>query len=256
MKKPKEEILYGVHPVLETIRAGRRTVFEIYTTPSRRGARLSAVMQLAEENHIPLTRLKEDRLASLTGHSRHQGIAARVSAYPFAALDTLDFTVCGDSSQDPFLLLLDSVVDPHNFGALIRTALCVGMNAVLIPKDRAVAPTPAVSKASAGALEHMAVIRVTNMVKTMEALKARGLWLAGMSAGGGDSLFETDLKGPLGLLIGGEEKGLRPLVQRHCDLLLSIPQSGPLDSLNASVAGAVVMYEAFRQRQRTLETRP
>lgn len=255
MKRPKEEILYGVHPVLEAVRAGRRTVFEIYTAPSRRGARLSAVTRLAEENHIPLTPLKEERLALLAGHSRHQGIAARVSAYPFATLDALDFTPRGEDSQPLFLLLLDSVVDPHNFGALVRTALCVGMDAVLIPKDRAVAPTPAVSRASAGALEHMAVIRVTNMVQTMEILKARGLWLAGMSAKGGTPLFSAELEGPLALLVGGEEKGLRPLVQRHCDLLLSIPQNGPLDSLNASVAGAVVMYEAFRQRQKAISTR-
>jgi 23S rRNA (guanosine2251-2'-O)-methyltransferase len=199
--------------------------------------------------------LKEERLALLAGHSRHQGIAARVSAYPFATLDALDFTPRGEDSQPLFLLLLDSVVDPHNFGALVRTALCVGMDAVLIPKDRAVAPTPAVSRASAGALEHMAVIRVTNMVQTMEILKARGLWLAGMSAKGGTPLFSAELEGPLALLVGGEEKGLRPLVQRHCDLLLSIPQNGPLDSLNASVAGAVVMYEAFRQRQKAISTR-
>lgn len=244
MKKTKAEILYGVHPVLEAMRAGRRSVHEIYTTRSGNSPRLSALMALAEKKKIPIVRLKEESLAALTGNERHQGIGARVSPYPLADLDTIPLT----DEPPPFLLLLDAVVDPQNFGALIRTALCVGITAVIVLKDRAAAPTPTVSKASAGALEHMVVARVTNMVNAMTYLKSGGLWIAGLSAGEGPSIFSADLRGPLAILVGGEEKGLRPLVRRHCDLLLSIPQKGPLDSLNASVAGAIVMYEAFRQR--------
>ncbi len=249
LKKNKEEILYGVHPVQEAIKAERRSIHEIYMVRLRGSSRLSHLMHLAEQRNIPITFLKEDRLASLADNSRHQGIAARVSVYPAVPLNVLDLSASTPAQEAPFLLLLDSVVDPQNFGALIRTALCVGITAVVIMKDRAAAPTPSVSKASAGALEHMTVVRVTNMVKTMDYFKSRGIWLAGLSANEGTSIFSTDLKGPLGLIVGGEEKGIRPLVQRNCDLLLSIPQKGPLDSLNASVAGAIVMYEAFRQRQ-------
>jgi len=150
---------------------------------------------------------------------------------------------------DLFLLLADSISDTHNLGALIRTALCAGVDGVIIPKDRAAAPLPSVSRASAGALEHMPVVQVTNLVNTIAELKEKGMWIAGMAADADQSLFESNLTGPLALVIGGEEKGIRPLVRKHCDFLIRIPQEGQIDSLNASVAGAVVMYEAYRQRK-------
>ena len=151
--------------------------------------------------------------------------------------------------SNSFLLLLDNIMDPHNLGALIRTALCVGVNGVIIPKDRSAQPTPTVSKSSAGALEHICLSRVTNMVNTITMLKKSGLWIAGMDKISADSIFTCDMKRFNAIVIGGEGKGLRPLVKKNCDMLLSIPQTGPLDSLNASAAGAVVMYEAFRQRR-------
>jgi 23S rRNA (guanosine2251-2'-O)-methyltransferase len=154
-----------------------------------------------------------------------------------------------DGKSNPFLLLLDNIMDPHNLGALIRTALCVGIDGVIIPKDRSAQPSPTVSKASAGALEHISLSRVTNMVDTIKMLKKNGLWIAGMDKMSTESIFTCDLKGFNAIVIGGEGKGVRPLVKKHCDILLSIPQIGPLDSLNASVAGAVAMYEIFRQRQ-------
>ena len=151
--------------------------------------------------------------------------------------------------SDPFLLLLDNIMDPNNLGALIRTALCVGVNGVIIPKDRSAQPTPTVSKVSAGALEHISLSRVTNMANTIKMLKENGLWIAGMDKISTESIFTCDMKAFSAIVIGGEEKGIRPLVKKQCDMLLSIPQTGPLDSLNASAAGAVVMYEAFRQRR-------
>lgn len=232
---------------MEALKAGRRTIYEIYTAKKKTPPRLEPLMELAGRKHIPVTRVKDATLASLAGGEHHQGVGARVSPYPCADIAEIPLPK-PDEAVGPFLLLLDTVVDPHNFGALVRTALCVGVNAVIILKDRSAAPTPAVSKASAGALEHMTVVRVTNMVKTIDLLKSKGIWIAGLNAAAGSSIFTTDLTGPLGIVIGGEEKGIRPLVRQNCDFLLSIPQTGLLDSLNASVAGAVVMYEVFRQR--------
>jgi 23S rRNA (guanosine2251-2'-O)-methyltransferase len=150
----------------------------------------------------------------------------------------------------PIVLLLDSVLDPHNMGALIRTACCVGASAVVVPRNRSAGPTPTVSKTSAGALEHVAFFQVTNLTKAIQRLKAIGLWIVGMQANAAQSIYQADLTGPMAVVIGGEQKGMRPLIRQSCDFLVSIPQTGPIDSLNASVAGAIVMYEIFRQRTR------
>ena len=143
---------------------------------------------------------------------------------------------------------MDQIVDPHNLGAIIRTALCTGIDAVIIPKDRAAYPTPAVSRISAGALEYVRVAQVNNMVRFAKALKDQDVWIMGLDQNAGQPIYTADLTGALGLVVGGEEKGIRPLVKRNCDLLISIPQSGSVGSLNASVAGAVAMYESYRQR--------
>ena len=154
--------------------------------------------------------------------------------------------------RNPFLLLLDHIVDPHNLGALLRTAFCAGLDGVVITKDRSAQPSPAVSKASAGTMEHISLTRVTNMVSTIKTLKESGLWVAGLDKHIGQSIYTSDLTGPMALVIGSEEKGIRPLVRKHCDLMIAIPQIGDVDSLNASVAGGVVMYEIYRQREAKL----
>ncbi len=146
------------------------------------------------------------------------------------------------------LLLLDNVLDPQNLGAIIRTALSVGIDGIIIPKDRSAMPTPAVSKTSAGAIEHVCLIRVTNMVDTIKVLKQQGVWVVGLDKGADKTVYSSDLTGSVAIVIGGEEKGIRPLVKKNCDFLVSIPQIGQVNSLNASVAAAIAMYEAFRQR--------
>jgi 23S rRNA (guanosine2251-2'-O)-methyltransferase len=151
-------------------------------------------------------------------------------------------------STRPFFLLIDHVVDPHNLGALLRTALCVNVDGVIIPKDRSANPSPVVSKTSAGALEHIPLAQVANLVYAISELKKIGTWLIGLDKNGSQSLFGSDLTGSIGMVIGGEESGIRPLVKKNCDFLAFIPQSGPVSSLNASVAGGVAMYETFRQR--------
>ena len=243
----KTEILFGIHPVLETLRAGRRKISEIYLAKDKRSQRLEDIAALAESFNIPIKKYSPSQLTAMIAGDGHQGAAAMVSPYPAVELNDM-FQAAKDQGKPPFLLLADSIEDTQNLGALIRTALCAGVHGIIIPKDRAAPPNPAVSKASAGAMEHILLAQVTNMVNAIGELKENGVWIAGMDGKAQTSVFKSDLSGALGIVIGGEEKGVRPLVKRHCDFLMAIPQSGQIDSLNASAAGAVVMYEAFRQR--------
>ncbi len=240
-------MLFGIHTVNEAIKAGRRKIYEIYLAKEKSSQRLEEIAYAAEPLNIPIRRISSQQLASLTVSTAHQGAAAKVGAYPIADIHDI-FQYVESRNTSPFLLLADGIEDTQNLGALIRTALCAGVHGIIIPKDRAASPTPAVSKASAGASEIMRIAQVTNMVSVIQELKDRGLWIMGMDAGAETSVFDTDLSGNLGIVIGSEDKGIRPLVRHHCDALLSIPQAGIFNSLNASAAGAVVMYEAFRQR--------
>jgi 23S rRNA (guanosine2251-2'-O)-methyltransferase len=242
----KTEILYGIQPVKEAFKAQRRKFYEIYVTKERNQKRLGNLTDLPDMADIPVKEVKTDRLKNITGTDFHQGIGAKVSEYPLTPFDDVLDSI-GYEGKD-FLLLLDNVVDPQNLGALVRTALCVGAGAVIITKDRSASPTSAVSKASAGALEHITLSRVTNMVNTIEEMKRKGLWIAGLDAEADKHLYDCDFRSPVALVIGGEEKGIRPLVKSKCDFLVSIPQKKGVSSLNASAAGAVVMYEVLRQR--------
>ena len=243
----KKEILYGIHPVFEALKAGRRDFFEVYIAKDKTSKRIDKLVAIAESMKVPVERVEPLTLKSMTGTDLHQGLGARTGPFPISEISDI-FDGVQTDDENHLLLLLDNIMDPHNLGALIRTALCVGVDGIIIPKDRSVPPTPAVSKASAGALEHIRLVRVTNMVNTIKDLKEKGLWIAGMEKTSDKSIFFSDLTVPVAIVIGGEEKGMRPLVKKHCDFLMSIPQTGQVNSLNASVAGAVVMYEAFRQR--------
>ena len=243
----KSEILYGIHPVIEAIRANRRDIYEVYIEKGKSSRRLEKVLSLAEFKKIPVVSVKPSTLKSITGTELHQGVGAKTNPYPLAELSDFEDKVPKDHSKS-LILLLDNILDPQNLGALIRTALCVQVDGIIIPKDRSALPTPAVSKASAGALEHVKLVRVVNMVRTINTLKEKGLWIVGMDKASDQSIFFSDLTGPVAIVIGGEEKGIRPLVKKKCDFLMSIPQTGPVNSLNAAVAGAIAMYEAFRQR--------
>jgi 23S rRNA (guanosine2251-2'-O)-methyltransferase len=199
------------------------------------------------ESRSLLKKVGPGDLKALVGTSGHQGVAAKVSPYrQFTVKDILQAEHEGGQKQ--FLLMLDNIQDPHNLGAVIRTALCAGVHGVIVPKDRSAPPTPAVSKASAGALEHIRLVRVTNLVQTIKHLKSRGLWIIGLQKEAKQSIYAGDLTGSIVLVLGGEQKGIRHLVKNNCDFLFSIPQQGDLNSLNVSVAAAVAMYEAFRQR--------
>ena len=240
------DILYGYHPVREALRSKKRKLLEIYLAKGKTSPRFEEVASLATAVRIPVKRVSLGIIESMAATEFHQGICAAAGPYIWSDLSRLLATTEGGN---PFLLLLDHIIDPHNLGALLRTAFCAGLDGVVITKDRSVQPTPAVSKASAGAMEHISLTRVTNMVSTIKTLKESGLWIAGLDKQTGQSIYASDLTGPLALVNGSEEQGIRPLVRKHCDLMVAIPQAGVVDSLNASVAGGVVMYEAYRQRK-------
>ena len=243
----KAEILYGFHPVYEALRAGRRTFHEIYISKQTHARRIERIRLEADRKNILLKNVSPEKLQAIGGTVSHQGVLAKVTAYPLAGTaDLLGTALSG--ARPPFFLLLDHIVDPHNLGAIIRTALCAGIDGVIIPKDRSAYPTPAVSRISAGALEYMRVAQVNNMARFVKTLKDHDVWIVGLDQNAGQPIYGMDLTGAIGLVVGGEEKGIRPLVKRNCDFLISIPQCGPVGSLNASVAGAIAMYESYRQR--------
>lgn len=241
------DILYGINPVFEALKTGRRDIYEVYIEEKKTSRRLEKITVLAKQLKIPLKKVTRTRLESMTGTNLHQGTGAKTSRYPLLGLSDLIEKIKTSYAQ-PFFLLLDNLSDPHNLGAIIRTALCAGVNGIIIPKHRSASPTPAVAKASAGALEHIDLVCATNMVNTIKILKEKGLWVVGMDQAADEIIYSSNLTGSIAVVIGGEEKGIRPLVKKNCDLLISIPQIGKFNSLNASTAGAVVMYEIFRQR--------
>ena len=246
--KPKTEIIYGVHPVQAALTAGRRTVHLLYVIRAAgAGKRFSPILELAAGAGVPITEVASDQIERMAGSTAHQGIAAQVSGFPLTTLD--DLPGVKNFTAGAFLLIGDGILDPHNLGALIRTGACVGLGGVIIPRDNAASPTPAVSKASAGAMETMAVARETNIARTIDRLKTTGFWITGLDSTGQTSLFDADLTGPIALVIGGEDRGIRRLVREKCDLIVSIPQQSTVNSLNASVAGGIAMYEVLRQRR-------
>jgi 23S rRNA (guanosine2251-2'-O)-methyltransferase len=243
----KQDILFGIHPVQEAIRAGKRHIHSVVLTNEKLSKRLTEIQELAKARKIPLRTASAEHLQSRAQSNRHQGVIAQASRYEPLPLETL-WAMEGNGPASSFLLVADSITDPMNLGALLRTALAVGAHAVITPKDRCAPPTPVVSSASAGALEHIRLIHAVNLVRTLEVLKEKGFWIFGLDHRAEQDCFHVDFTGPSVLVIGGEGKGIRPLVMKTCDHLVSIPQQGAVTSLNASVAGAVVMYEAYRQR--------
>jgi len=242
----KDDILYGINPVREALR-GNRKAFELFVQTGGTDQRIAKLASLAEEKGIAVRRRERADLERLAGNPHHQGVVLKVAPFVYAELE--DFLSNHQESEAGlFLLVLDGIQDPQNLGALIRSAACAGVQGVIIPKDRACGMTPVVEKASAGAVETVPVIQVTNLVQTLERLKQAGCWTFGLAGEANKDIYQADYRGNLALVVGGEGEGIRPLVRKHCDLLLAIPHYGGISSLNASVAGGVVMFEAARQR--------
>lgn len=243
------EPIYGRRPVYEVLRAGRRRVYRLALAENIQEQQeiIRQIMTLARSAGIPVTRTSRRELDQVA--SNHQGIIAETPPYPYVDLhDAFSFASAQDAA--PLFLLLDLLQDPQNVGSLFRTAEAVGVHAVIIPERRAVGVTPAVVSASAGAVEHLRVARVTNLARTMEELKRQDVWIAGLEASDEAQLYdEADLRGPLALVVGSEGRGVRRLVRESCDFLLRLPMRGDIASLNAAVAGSVALYEIDRQRR-------
>lgn len=240
------DILYGIHPIREALATRGHMVREIWVSAGAKSRNVREILSQARELGVKVRSHQRQRLDARAGTTAHQGILALLSAYSFVDLEEI---LAKAQSGDPALILvLDGIQDPRNLGGLIRTAYVCGAHGVVLPKDRAAPLTAAVAKASAGALEHVAVARVTNLRRTLELFKQRGIWVVGLSTEGERFIYELDLRPPTAMVVGGEAKGIRPLVGRACDLLAAIPQRGRLDSLNAAVACSMALYEVMRQR--------
>ncbi len=246
MAREKERI-FGWHAVLSALERSGHRVRHIWMEEGRADGRASSVMRAAAAAHIPVQRIGHAGLDVLAGGGHHQGVAAECDPLDPASEQDLDALL--SRLTQPLLLVLDGVQDPHNLGACLRSADAAGAHAVILPRDNAVSVTPVVRKVASGAAETVPVIRVTNLARTLDSLKAAGLWIAGASGEAQDEIFTADLGGPLALVLGAEGRGLRRLTRERCDFLVRIPMSGSVASLNVSAAAAVCLYEAVRQRR-------
>jgi 23S rRNA (guanosine2251-2'-O)-methyltransferase len=233
----------GFHAVEEALAAGR-PLDRIVIARGRHGERVEAVVRLAKSRGVPVRFEDRQQVDRLAGTREHQGIAALVAAKPAVELEDL----LRAKNAHGLLVLLDGIEDPHNLGAIVRTSLAAGAQGVVIPERRAAGLSDTVERASAGALAHLPVARVTNLVRAMEEMKEAGYWLVGLDERADKSYTEVDLKGPVGIVLGSEGEGLHELTRRRCDFLVSLPTSGPVRSLNVSVAAGVMLFEVVRQR--------
>jgi len=242
------DLLYGIHPLCEALAAGRRKFTRVYVSKSRGTKGVQALLRHARDGGIPIKYRAPDYFRSRLSDFVHQGVAAEVGDFPLADEETI-LKKAEIDGEPPLILALDGIVDPQNLGSLVRTALGMGVHGIVLPKARAAPLSPAVSKASAGAMEHMLFARVSNLVGALQRFKKDGLWAVGAHGGSVQAVDQADFNMGLVLVIGGEGKGIRPLVRKTCDYLVSVPQKMVVGSLNAAVAGAIVMYEIVRQRR-------
>ncbi len=242
-----DQIIYGFHPVIEALKAERPFVSKILIAEGKQSQAIRLLRQLARQKGIPVHDRPPEILAKMANTGHHQGIVALSAGFPYATWDDLLQSIRARKEGRVHILLLDSIEDPQNFGSLIRTAEAAGVRGIIIPKDRAVGLTPAVIKASAGAVVHIPVVRVINLVSSIEELKKEGFWIVGADMRAEKSLYEMKFDMNVGLVIGSEGKGIRPLVLKKCDYTIRIPMKGKISSLNAAVAGAIILFEILRQ---------
>lgn len=241
----KTTLIGGFHAVLAALEDAHDKPFEVLLTDSRQDERIRRVQQLAQSLGVRTRVLTRSELDTKAPGLRHQGVLAYVPERAFAAEDIL----YREAEHDQLLLALDGVQDPHNLGACLRTAEAVGVDAVILPKDRSAGLTAVARKSAAGAAERVSIVTVTNLARTLARLKELGFWITGLAGEAQETLFEIDLTGPTVLVLGAEGEGLRRLTRDSCDRLVRIPMRGKAESLNVSVAAAVCLYEALRQRQ-------
>ncbi|MGC4097556.1 MAG: 23S rRNA (guanosine(2251)-2'-O)-methyltransferase RlmB [Nitrospira sp.] len=243
-----QETLYGLHAVREALKAGSRPLQRLLVL--RTDKQFADLVQLARSRRIPIHVQPLTSLDRLVPNGRHQGVVAITSAKAYQTEEAI-LARAAQRHEAPLVVILDGVEDPHNLGAVLRTAEGAGAHGVLIPERRAAGLTPVVAKASAGAIDHIPVSRVTNISRSVESLKAAGLWIYGVTPSAEKSFADVDLRGPIGLVLGGEGTGIRPGVLHHCDECVRIPLRGQVQSLNVSAAAAIILFEAVRQRYPT-----
>jgi 23S rRNA (guanosine2251-2'-O)-methyltransferase len=241
------QIIYGIHAVEAILNRDPSVILEVWADKARHDQRLGKLVEQIRQQGLAIQLLKKDQLNDLARAERHQGIVIRCRAASAKNENHLQ-KLLDELNEPPLLLVLDGVQDPHNLGACLRTADAVGVHAVIAPKDRAASLNATVRKVASGAAETVPFITVTNLARSLRALQERGIWLVGAAGETQTSVYEADLKGPLAIVMGAEGKGLRRLTRETCDVLVKIPMLGSVESLNVSVATAVCLYEAVRQR--------
>ena len=247
-RKPTANIIAGRQPVIEALRAG--TIIEkVVILAGVKGGIIEKIKQMAKRNRVPVVEVGKQKFRDLVSDTTTQGVVAVVGTKTYVEIDTL-LEIAKERNEAPFVLILDEIEDPHNLGALIRTAECAGAHGAVIPKHHAATVNQTVAKTSAGASEHLPVAKVVNIANTLDELKEKGIWTVGLDPDAEKVYTEIDYTTPIALVVGNEGKGIRQLVREKCDFLVKIPVYGKVESLNASVAGALVMYEAVKKRKK------
>lgn len=242
-----ESVIYGRNAVIEALKAGRN-IDKLYVDRPPYTGSLGSIINQARKARIQVSECDKERLSELSGGGNHQGVVAVCSPVEYVEVEDI-LKKAQEKGEAPFLLICESIQDPHNLGAIIRTAECAGVHGVVISRHHAVGLSDAVAKTAAGALEYMPIAKVSSVAKLIDELKDQGIWTACADMDGQD-VYKTDLKGPLALVIGGEHEGITRLVKERCDFVVSLPMKGNVTSLNASVAAGILMYEAAHQRNR------
>lgn len=248
-EEPRElpdDVLVGRNAVTEALKSGRG-INKLWIASGDREGSVAEIAALAKERGIVVQYVERAKIEALAGGHRHQGVLAYVAPVPYAELEDI-LKAAEAKGEAPFLVLLDELEDPHNLGALLRTADATGVHGILIPKRRSVSLNATVAKTSAGAVEYVPVARIGNIAQTLKKLKEKGFWVAGADMDGEKAYYEVDLTGPLVLVVGSEGKGMSRLTKEACDFIVRMPMVGRINSLNASVAGSILMYESMRQR--------
>lgn len=248
-EEPRElpdDVLVGRNAVTEALKSGRG-INKLWIASGDREGSVAEIAALAKERGIVVQYVERAKIEALAGGHRHQGVLAYVAPVPYAELEDI-LKAAEAKGEAPFLVLLDELEDPHNLGALLRTADATGAHGILIPKRRSVSLNATVAKTSAGAVEYVPVARIGNIAQTLKKLKEKGFWVAGADMDGEKAYYEADLTGPLVLVVGSEGKGMSRLTKEACDFIVRMPMVGRINSLNASVAGSILMYESMRQR--------
>ncbi|WP_179945259.1 23S rRNA (guanosine(2251)-2'-O)-methyltransferase RlmB [Clostridium carboxidivorans] len=245
-KSFREDLIEGRNAVIEVLKS-ERTVEQILVANGDVSGSINLILALAKEKKVVIKQVDRKKLDQLSQTGAHQGVIAQITPYKYCDVDDI-ISYAEEKGEKPFIVILDEIEDPHNFGSIIRTAETCGVHGIIIPKRRNVGLTPAVYKASVGAIEHMKIAKITNINNAIDKLKEQGIWVYGADMNGENYCYDVDFRGAVALIIGSEGKGILKLTKNKCDVLVKIPMVGNISSLNASVAGGILMYEILKQR--------